>query len=241
MDLMDCERDELDAALGYCFRNSSRLLQALTHSSFGNELGKTEGDSSAGDNETLELLGDAVLGLAVTQSLLAQFPQWSVGRLSQARARVVSARSLHAAAVRLDLGRFLRIGRGEEKTGLREQRDVLADTYEALIAAIYLDAGLAEAAQFVQRTLLDEALRLDPESLGEPDQKSALMEWCQGRARPVPEYRVVSESGPDHRKMFVVEVSVEGRVLASAQGMSKKEAEQAAALMALAQLRDEQV
>jgi ribonuclease-3 len=140
--------------------------------------------------------------------------------------------------MRLDLGRFLRLGRGEEKTGLREQRDILADAYEAIVAAIYLDAGLETAAQFVRRTLLDAVFRLDPDSLAEPDQKSALMEWCQGRGWPGPEYRVTQESGPDHRKRFVVEVAVNGRVLASGEGSSKKEAEQLAARQALAELRD---
>jgi ribonuclease-3 len=224
---------DLEASIGYTFRDPARLERALTHSSRRNELPA----DVAADNEHFELLGDAVLGLIVTQVLLERFPDWSVGRVSQARAQLVNARSLHAAGVRLDLGRFLQLGRGEEKSGLREQRDVVADALEALVAAIYCDAGLDEAAGFVRRALLDAALEEQAGTLGEPDQKSALMEWFQARARRLPDYRVVAEFGPDHRKSFQVEVIADGEVLAVGEGTTKKTAEQAAAAKALEILR----
>jgi ribonuclease-3 len=228
---------EWQDTLGYRFRDPALLERALTHSSYWNERGAAEG--LAGDNEVLELIGDSVLGLVVAESLWRRFPGWPVGKISQARSRIVSARYLHAAATRLNLGRLLLLGRGQEKTGLRGQRDVLADAYEATIAAIYLDAGLPEAAAFVERTLMGEALGEDPEALGEPDDKWALMDFLRARGKAPPEFRLVSECGPDHRKMFLMEVAVEGRVLASAQAGSKKEAEQTAARIALTQLREE--
>lgn len=227
-------REELQAALGHRFHNADWLERALTHSSRRQD----SKEAAAEDNEKLELLGDTILGLAVTEQLLAAFPGWTVGRLTQARAQLVNARSLQAAANRLQLGRFLLVGSAGEKEGIREQRDPLADAYEALIGAIYCDAGLAAAADFVRRTLLDDALREQADSLGEPDHKSALMLWLQSRGRRPPEYFVVSESGPDHRKRFAVEVRVEGRALAGGDGSSKKEAEQIAARLALARLRD---
>jgi ribonuclease-3 len=238
MEVTERDRAEIESAIGHTFSDPAHLRRALTHSSFRHEQNSPSEPVSIEDNETLELLGDAVLGLVVTEKLVLHFPNWSVGKLSQAKARVVSARSLHAAASRLDLGRHLLLGRGEEKTGLREQRDVLADAYEAVVAAIYLDAGLASAAAFVERTLLEEIFRSEAESLGEPDQKSALMEWCQSRGWPMPDYRVVNESGPDHRKRFIVEVHLKGQVFASGEGASKKEAEQVAARLALSLLRN---
>jgi ribonuclease-3 len=234
MDTTLAAREELEAALGHRFRNADWLERALTHSSRRQDTK----ENAAEDNEKLELLGDTILGLAVTEQLLAAFPDWTVGRLTQARAQLVNARSLQSAANRLRLGRFLLVGAAGEKEGIRELRDPLADAYEALIGAIYCDAGLAAAAGFVRRTLLDEALREQADSLGEPDHKSALMLWLQSRGRRLPEYFVVSESGPDHRKRFAIEVRIEGRALAKGEGSSKKEAEQIAASVALARLRD---
>jgi ribonuclease-3 len=227
-------REELEAALGHRFRNADWLERALTHSSRRQDFK----ENPAEDNEKLELLGDTILGLAVTEQLLAAFPDWTVGRLTQARAQLVNARSLQAAANRLQLGRFLLVGSAGEKEGIREQRDPLADAYEALIGAIYSDAGLTAAADFVRRTLLNDAVRELADSLGEPDHKSALLLWLQSRGRHLPDYCVVKESGPDHRKRFAVEVRIDGRALAEGEGSSKKEAEQVAASAALARLRD---
>src|SRR5574341_1474737 len=234
MDTTLAARGELEAALGHRFHNADWLERALTHSSRRQD----SKESAAEDNEKLELLGDTILGLAVTEQLLAAFPDWTVGKLTQARAQLVNARSLQAAANRLQLGRFLLVGSAGEKEGIREQRDPLADAYEALIGAIYCDAGLAAAADFIRRTLLDDALKVQPSSLGDPDHKSALMLWMQARGRRLPEYIVISETGPEHRKRFAVEVRIDGRAMAQGEGSSKKEAEQIAASLALTRLRE---
>ncbi len=256
------EQAELEGALGHHFQQVNWLERALTHSSRLPELtaarldlsgdgireklaedarqqhaSKTQDRSGkAQDNEKLEFLGDAVLGLVVSEYLVSTFPDWSEGQLSKSRAQLVNASSLHAAARRLNLGRYLRLGRGEEKTGGREKPAVLADAYEAIIAAIYLDAGLDAARAFVRHSLLHDITGEGAERLGYPDHKSWLQEILQARGMPAAEYRVVSETGPDHRKTFVVEVNVGGRPMASASGANKKEAEQAAARLALEQL-----
>ena len=228
--MVETEYAELEAGLGHRFHRAEWLERALTHSSSRQELGAA---GLTEDNEKLELLGDAVLSLLVTEYLLTTFPGWSEGQLSKSRARLVNAGALHAAARRLGLGRYLRLGRGEEKTGGREKPAVLADAYEAVVAAIYLDAGLDAARQFVGRSLLDGAIRSETHLGAHTDAKSELQEWLQGRALPPADYRVAKETGPDHRKTFLVEVIVQGRPAATASGGSKKEAEQAAARLAL--------
>jgi len=228
--------EELEAALGHHFSRPDLLEDALTHRSRRQEKGIR---GSASDNERLEFLGDAVLSLAVSEYLCHAFPDWREGRLSKSRARLVNAASLRLAAARLHLGRHLRLGRGEEKTGGREKLALLAGAYEAVVAAIYLDAGLEAARAFIRRSLLDPALPELAERLGESDYKSALQEWLQGRGLPAAEYRVTGERGPDHRKTFSVEVRVRGRTMACSEGSSKKEAEQCAARLALERLRAE--
>lgn len=234
---MGKDTPELEAVLGHRFTQPELLLQALTHSSCRAE--GAPGDEAA-DNERLEFLGDAVLSLIASEYLLQSFPDWKEGRLSMGRAALVNAASLCAAARRLGLGQHLRLGRGEEKTGGREKPALLADAYEAVIAAIFLDAGLRPARAFVKRTLLDPAALELAGKLSQQDHKSALQELLQRRGISPAEYRVESESGPDHRKTFVVEVSVGGKALASGTGASKKEAEQAAAQAALEQLASEE-
>lgn len=229
----DADRMTLETALGHTFHHAEWLERALTHPS---RRAETDRDAAGGDNERLEFLGDAVLGLVVGEYLLEAFPHWRQGQLSKGKARLVSAPTLHQAAQRLGLGRYLELGRGEEKTGVREKRAVLADAYEAVVAAIYLDAGLAVAAGFVRRSLVEPVLGEHGEALGESDHKSALQELLQARGAPPAEYRVVKETGPDHRKRFLVEVWVQGRAMASSEGSSKKQAEQAAAQLALEQL-----
>jgi ribonuclease-3 len=195
--------------------------------------------SAPEDNEKYEFLGDAVLTLVVSESLLGLFPAWREGQLSKARASLVNAVSLAEAARRLNLGSHLRLGRGEEKTGGRDKPAILADAFEAVIAAIFLDGGLDAARRFVERTLLGAALEENAQPggrLGQPDHKSRLQEFLQARGWPAAEYRVLSESGPDHRKVFEVEVHVAGRATAEGRGRSKKEAEQAAASGAMAQI-----
>ncbi len=228
-------RDEfegLEARIGYRFTDRGLLEHALTHKSRAAE------DVSGGviDNESLEFLGDAVLGLVVADALFRRFPDYDEGQKSKIKASVVSTQSLAKHAERLGLGQHLILGRGEEKTGGRYKAALLADAYEALIAAVYLDGGIEAASAFLLRELGDaiEAGQ-QPDFHGE-DFKSALQERLQSLGRPLPQYRVVHEEGPDHRKVFHVDVMAAGQTLASAKGKAKKEAEQEAARLALERL-----
>jgi ribonuclease III len=224
---------ELEMRLGYRFRDRGLLEHALTHKSKAHE------DPSGGvmDNESLEFLGDAVLGLVIADALCRTFPQFSEGQKSKIKAMLVSTTSLAELAERLQLGDHMILGRGEEKTGGRRKQALLADTCEALFAAIYLDGGLEPARQFIMRGLGDAI-----EQAGQPnyfgrDHKSRLQEELQSLGRPLPHYRVAGEAGPEHRKMFHVEVIVGGQVLAQGLGRTKKDAEQEAAKAAMEELR----
>jgi ribonuclease-3 len=227
-------RDEfegLETRLEYRFRDRGLLEHALTHKSRAAE------DVSGGviDNESLEFLGDAVLGFVVADALFKRYPHYTEGQKSKIKASVVSTQSLARHAERLNLGEHLILGRGEEKTGGRFKAALLADAYEALIAGIYLDGGIDAATAFLQREL-SAAIEAgqQPDFHGE-DFKSALQERLQSLGRPLPEYRVVNEEGPDHRKVFHVHVIVSGQTIAVATGRAKKEAEQEAARKALEQ------
>jgi ribonuclease III len=224
------ERNELVGLLGHRFIRPEHLEHALTHRS--QRQGTVEFD-----NERLEFLGDRILGLVASEHLFRCFQEWDAGKLSKALARLVSAETLLSSAQQLDLGRYLRLGRGEEKTGGREKKRLLVDAYEAIIGAIYLDAGLAPAAAFIHRTLIEPALASEVQSIERSDHKSALQEWLQERGLTIVEYRLHSATGPDHRKLFEVAVWHEGRHLASSLGPTKKEAEQRAASLALEKLR----
>ena len=226
---MTREERQLEAVLGHRFAHYERLERALTHRS-------RRQNSEGVDNERLEFLGDRVLGLVVSEHLFQFFPGWDAGKLSKGLARLVSASSIHAAAKRLNLGNHLRLGPGEEKTGGREKKRLLADAYEAIVGAIYLDAGLPAAAAFLRRSLIEPALLGEREGLERSDYKSALQEWLQQRALGMAEYRVYREYGPDHQKTFEVEVWHSGQRLASSEGRKKKEAEQAAAKRVLQSL-----
>jgi ribonuclease III len=231
----------LEERLGHKFLNRELLDRALTHSSAIPELRGAGADAPgnlahSSDNERLEFLGDAVLELLASEYLLATFPDWSEGQLSKSRARIVNASSLESAARRLRLGEHLRLGRGEEKTGGREKQTLLADAFEAVVAAVYLDAGLSAARDLLQRALFEQALEERGERIAESDRKSALQEFLQGRGRPPAEYRLAGESGPDHQKVFQIEVWINGECLAKGEGSTKKEAEQQAARTALEQL-----
>jgi|SRR5271154_4124345 len=235
------EDEQLAERLGHKFDAPELLERALTHSSAVPELRAGQAEQPLGelleqDNEQLEFLGDAVLELLASEYLLQTFPDWSEGQLSKSRARIVNARSLEIAARRLGLGEHLRVGRGEEKTGGREKQTLLADAFEAVLAAVYLDGGLGAAREVLRRVLFDQALEDSGESISESDRKSALQEFLQGRAQPPAEYRLAGESGPDHQKMFRIEVWVNGECLASGLGSTKKEAEQKAARSALERL-----
>jgi ribonuclease-3 len=225
------EFEDLQQRIGYRFHDRGLLEHALTHKSRAAE------DASGGvaDNESLEFLGDAVLGLVVADALFRQYPSYDEGQKSKIKASVVSTQSLARHAERLQLGDHLILGRGEEKTGGRFKQALLADAYEALIAAIYLDSGLEAAAAFLLRELKD-AIDAGQTPDFAKDYKSALQERLQGLGYPLPDYRVSGEAGPDHRKTFSVEVVVAGEVLGTASGKAKKEAEQEAARQALERL-----
>ena len=224
--------DALEARVGYRFRDRGMLEHALTHKSKAHE------DPSGGvaDNESLEFLGDAVLGLVVSDALFRAFPTSSEGQKSKIKANLVSTASLAEMAELMGLGDHMILGRGEEKTGGRHKQALLADTCEALIAAIYLDGGLEPARQFLMREFgrhIEEARQ--PEFFGR-DHKSRLQERLQGLGRPLPVYRVTSEVGPDHSKLFYVDVVVGDDVLAQGAGRTKKDAEQEGARLALQEI-----
>jgi ribonuclease-3 len=226
------EFDALQARVGYRFRDRGLLEHALTHRSRASE----DQSGAVADNESLEFLGDAVLGLVVAESLYRRFPAFDEGLKSKIKASVVSTASLARHAEAIQLGEYLILGRGEEKTGGRFKQALLADAFEALIAAIYLDGGLEAAADFLRRELDDDLVSGATQPIVGDDYKSALQERLQALGRALPEYRVASASGPDHRKIFTIEVLVGGAVVASASGSAKKQAEQEAARQALAHL-----
>ncbi|RPJ53663.1 MAG: ribonuclease III [Acidobacteria bacterium] len=223
---------ELEERVGHRFNDALLLERALTHRSRANE------DASGGttDNESLEFLGDAVLGFVMADLLFRDFPQLDEGQKSKIKASLVSTQTLGDLARELGLGQYLALGRGEEKTGGRNKQALLADGYEALIAALYLDGGIEAARGFIVREFSErlEDVR-SPEFWGR-DYKSSLQEVVQARELPLPDYAVTSESGPDHRKVFHVEVRVAGEVMGTARGASKKAAEQEAARQALERL-----
>lgn len=239
------DTSELEERLGHRFDRRELLELALTHSSALPELRTELGEDSAEaaavhDNERLEFLGDAVLELLAREYLLETFPDWREGQLSKSRAQIVRAHSLEDAARRVRLGEYLRLGRGEEKTGGREKPTLLADAFEAVIAAVYSDAGLDTTRAMLKRLLFEQALEERGASIGDSDRKSALQEFLQGHGEPTAEYRLSGESGPDHQKLFEVEVWIGGERMASGEGSTKKEAEQRAAQSAMEILeRDE--
>jgi ribonuclease III len=223
---------ELERRLGYHFGDLELLDQALTHSSHANE-----DLAAAGDNEALEFLGDAVLGLVVTDLLHRRDPDGPEGPKSRQRARLVSAPSLARRSADLGLPDLLRLGRGEEKTGGRKKTALWANTYEALVAALYLDGGFEVAHRFVRDEFAKE-LEAGP---GPPeDAKSALQELLQGQGRPLPRYRVAAEKGPSHRRSFRVECRLDDGSVTEGEGTSKKAAQQQAARRALTDLRGRQ-
>ncbi|HTI43028.1 MAG TPA: ribonuclease III [Vicinamibacterales bacterium] len=226
------EFDDLETRIEYRFRDRGLLEHALTHKSRAAE------DISGGvaDNESLEFLGDAVLGLIVAEALFRQYPSYNEGQKSKIKASIVSTQALARHAENIRLGDHLILGRGEEKTGGRFKQALLADAYEALIAAIYLDGGLEAADAFLRRELKEGIDAGATRDFVGRDYKSALQERVQALGRPLPEYRIAGETGPDHQKIFSIEVVVGGEVLGAASGKAKKEAEQEAARLALERL-----
>lgn len=222
---MTTPENDLSEQLGFASKDPSLLRRALTHRS------SQTGES----NELLEFLGDSILDFLVGEHLYLLFPQRDEGELTLLRSQLVNEVSLAEAALQIGLGRFLLIGEGEEKTGGREKPSILCGAYEAVVAAIYLDQGLARVKDFVRDTLLTKL----PFSPPREDPKSQLQEICLARGEGYPQYRVVSERGPDHRKTFQVEVLVRGVSWGTGTGKSKKVAEQEAAREALAGLTED--
>ena len=229
--------ETLEKALGHAFRNRELLEQALTHKSRAYE--KTADAEAGGDNEQLEFLGDAILGFVVSEALVRRFVSFPEGRLSKLKAHLVSAAHLYQVAQDLKLGDYLLLGRGEEMSGGREKKALLSDAAEALIAALYLDAGLAAASRFIETHVMG-GLGPSEESLDQADSdfKSALQEMAQTLKLPPPRYVITAEEGPEHAKTFTVEVRVGKDWVSQAQGMSKKSAGQKAAQQVLVQLNE---
>ncbi len=226
------ELERLAVRLGHRFADPGLLDRALTHTSWANE----RLTPAPRHNEPLEFLGDAVLGFLVADLLHGRDPEGTVGAKSKARAHLVAAPSLAARADALGLPALLRLGRGEEKTGGRHKQALWADAYEAVIAALYLDGGMEAARRFVEAEL-GPGLAGAPSALAERDAKTTLQELLQGRGEPPPEYVIVAEEGPSHRRRFHARCQIGGRSLAEGEGWSKKEAQQEAARRALEVLR----
>lgn len=218
--------EKFEQIIGYDFKDKKLLEQALSHSSYANER-KTLG----GSNERLEFLGDSVLSIVVSDYLYKHFTQVAEGELTKLRASLVCEKSLHVFAKQIHLGDFLRLGKGEENTGGRERPSILADAFEAVIAAIYLDGGMEPAAKHILRFMPE-----DIEHGRKPvfsDFKTVLQEIVQKNPEEKVEYVLIGEEGPDHNKRFVVEVRLNSQVIGKGKGRSKKEAEQLAAKEAL--------
>lgn len=230
--------DLLETILSYTFQNRSLLERAVTHRSWAHEqVAPGSGDRARQlHNEALEFLGDSVLGLIVADFLCRAYPEGTEGELSRMKHRLVSAPTLARASLRLNLGDFLRFGRGEEKSGGRSKDALLADVLEALTGAIFLDGGLAAATQFVHHSLGEELQRANPMSAAEADYKTMLQEKLQAERRPGPRYQVVETLGPPHRRTFHVEVTWDGGSV-QGEGRSIKAAEVAAAKEALAVIK----
>ncbi len=224
---MEPEFSELERMIGIRFQNRELLQEALSHSSYANEKKKQRHS-----NERLEFLGDSVLSIVVSQYLFENYPDLPEGELTKIRAALVCEKSLHRFALQIRLGDFLLLGKGEAHTGGRQRPSILADAFEAVIAAIYLDKGLEAARQhilrFIPKNLLENRFML----FG--DYKTALQEVIQKNPEEKVEYLLIDESGPDHSKTFSVEVCLNSNVIGRGSGKSKKEAEQMAAREALA-------
>jgi ribonuclease III len=218
----------LEKELGYSFQKNELLKEAVTHKSYLNEVR----DSAGKDNERLEFLGDAVLDLAISEHLTLNFPSSSEGELSKMKSRIVSERALARVARHLNLGEYLLFGKGEVLTKGREKPSLLADALEAIIAAIYIDGGEMAAKVFILSAFAEEIRTLE-HSVETSDYKTELQEYCQRKFETLPVYRVLRETGPDHQKVFEVELAVRRKRVGVGQGRSKKEAEQQAARQAI--------
>lgn len=226
------ELRNLEERLGYRFRNVELLEQALTHKSYAHEYDGGE----CLDYESLEFLGDSILGFVMSEFLYLNNPDLREGDLSKLKSQLVSAQQLHLLSRALGLGRYLNLSKGEARTGGRRKRALLADLFESLTAAIYLDGGMEPAKDFILRQFSERFEDIAKDEMPFIDFKSSLQERLHGMGCPSPGYDVVEESGPDHRKEFLVSVASQGVVLAHGRGRSKKSAEQDAAEQAIAKL-----
>ena len=224
--------EQLQNRLEYQFRNLELLERSLTHKSYADH----HQGAGALHYENLEFLGDAILGFVVAAELFRRFPSLSEGQLSKLKSHLVSGRQLEQLSSELDLGSYLLLSKGEEKTGGRTKKALLADTFESVVGALYLDGGLVAAKSFILSRFAALLARLSPTLRDYKDNKSRLQELLHSRRLAAPVYRLIDESGPDHKKNFQVEVTVSGRVMGRGEAGSKKAAQQEAALRALTRL-----
>ena len=226
------QQEEFQEKIGYRFRNQGLLKQALTHSSFSNE----QRMSRLANNERLEFLGDAVLEVTTSEFLYEKYPQYPEGELTRLRASLVCEQTLAFCTRELELGKYLFLGKGEDMTGGRERNSILSDAMEAVIGAIYLDGGFANAKEFIYRFVLND---MEHKQLFF-DSKTILQEVVQGHYEDELSYRLIEESGPDHDKKYVVQALIGERSIGRGEGRTKKSAEQEAAYRALLFLRQKQ-
>ncbi len=224
--------DELETKLEYRFHDRALLLTALSHSSYANE-NKGAGFMS---NERLEFLGDSVLGQVVASHLYLSYPKMPEGQMTRLRAELVCETSLYEVAKLLNLGKFIKLGRGEEHTGGRARESILADAVEAVIAAMYLDGGLEVAKGFIDKYILSKLPAMETRPIS--DYKTALQEYVQRKTGQVLGYELLTEEGPDHNKSFTMQVSLNGRAIGVGNGHTKKEAEQNAAKNGLEEISE---
>lgn len=225
---------ELSKVLAYDFKDKDLIKTAITHTSFANEArGRVD------HNERLEFLGDSVLSLSVSEFIYKTYPKLPEGSMTKLRAGVVSEFTLAKIAKSMGLGKYLRLGKGEQINGGRHRDSILADAFEAIIAAIYLDGGLEPAKEFVIRQLADSIKSLS-KSDGSWDSKTLLQELLQVSNKADIRYEIIAEDGPDHNKSFTAQISNNGKIIGTGQGKSKKEAEQMAAYNALKKINEEE-
>jgi len=223
--------EKLEAKIGYQFKDRELLRTALTHSSYANE----RHDPACQSYERLEFLGDSILGLLAAEFLYEREPKLPEGRMTRLRAELVCEASLHQVALGLELGKYMRLGRGEEHTGGRQRPSILADMVEAILAAIYLDSDMEQCRRFVRQRILEGKEISDSHRTA--DYKTELQELVQRKSDQHISYTMTGESGPDHNKTFSFSVSINGVLAGRGSGRTKKEAEQMAAMAALEALR----
>lgn len=223
---------DFEETLGYRFLDRELLARALTHKSYANERRET----TSSHNERLEFLGDTVLGFVIGEMIYRSFPNLQEGALSKIKAHLVSASTLALKGRELGIGRYLRMGAGEARSGGAEKLSLLADGFEAIVAAVYLDGGLPAAETLLRRVFGPDITGINIGDLSFQDYKTALQESAQALGLPLPEYRIVDEYGPDHEKVFVIQVFWNGEAFAYGRGASKREAQRKAAKEALKKL-----